>query len=135
MFYVVLVLLILDSFLLAAVVLLQAGQGGGLATLGGGTTDSVLGGRQAVTLLTRLSWWCGGIFLALALVLSILSSNRGVGGRSSLQERLRQGSAPVTAPTPAQLPLQGAPAPAGQQQAPAPTGTTPPATQQPGPSR
>ncbi|HEX6644155.1 MAG TPA: preprotein translocase subunit SecG, partial [Gemmatimonadales bacterium] len=70
MFYFILVLLILDALILATVILLQAGQGGGLASLGGsGSTDTVLGGRQAVTLLTRMSWWCGGIFLALALVL------------------------------------------------------------------
>ena len=94
MFYFILVLLILDALILAAVILLQAGQGGGLASLGGsGATDTVMGGRQAVTLLTRMSWWCGGIFLALSLVLSVVSANRGVGGRSELQERLRQGAA------------------------------------------
>jgi preprotein translocase subunit SecG len=111
MFYFILVLLILDALILAAVILLQAGQGGGLASLGGsGATDTVMGGRQAVTLLTRMSWWCGGIFLALSLVLSVVSANRGVGGRSELQERLRQGAAPAApAPAPANLPLQGTP--------------------------
>ena len=122
MFYFILVLLILDALILAAVILLQAGQGGGLASLGGsGSTDTVMGGRQAVTLLTRMSWWCGGIFLALSLVLSVVSANRGVGGRSPLQERLRQGTAPAAAaPAPANLPLQSAP-PAGDAAQPAPT--------------
>ena len=122
MFYFILVLLILDALILAAVILLQAGQGGGLASLGGsGSTDTVMGGRQAVTLLTRMSWWCGGIFLALSLVLSVVSANRGVGGRSELQERLRQGTAPVApAPTPANLPLQTTP-PATDAAQPAPT--------------
>lgn len=114
MFYFILVLLILDALILAAVILLQAGQGGGLASLGGsGSTDTVMGGRQAVTLLTRMSWWCGGIFLALSLVLSVVSANRGVGGRSELQERLRQGAAPAAAPAPANLPLQSTPPAAG----------------------
>jgi preprotein translocase subunit SecG len=100
-------LLILDALLLSVVVLLQAGQGGGLASLGGGGTDTVLGGRQAVTILTKLSWWCGGIFLALSLALSLVP--RG-GSSSAIQERLR-------AATPA----------APQQQAPLPLGpTTPP---------
>ncbi len=72
--------------ILSAVVLLQAGQGGGLASLGGATTDSVLGGRQAVTILTKLSWWCGGIFLALALLLSLVPRGR---SGSALQERIR----------------------------------------------
>ena len=61
MFAFLLTLLILDALLLSVVVLLQAGQGGGLASLGGATTDTVLGGRQAVTLLTKATWWCGGI--------------------------------------------------------------------------
>lgn len=122
MFYFILVLLILDALILAAVILLQAGQGGGLASLGGsGATDTVMGGRQAVTLLTRMSWWCGGIFLALSLVLSVVSANRGVGGRSELQERLRQGAAPAApAPAPANLPLQSTP-PATDAAQPAPT--------------
>ena len=64
MFAFLLTLLILDALVLSAVVLLQAGQGGGLASLGGATTDTVLGGRQAVTILHRLSWWCGGIWSA-----------------------------------------------------------------------
>ncbi|HLQ22868.1 MAG TPA: preprotein translocase subunit SecG, partial [Gemmatimonadales bacterium] len=87
MFYFLLVVLILDALLLSVVVLLQAGQGGGLASLGGsGTTDTVLGGRQAVTILTKATWWCGGIFLALSLILSFVP--RG-GSASALQERLR----------------------------------------------
>ena len=48
-----------------AVVLLQAGQGGGLASMGGGTTDLVMGGRQAVTILHKMSWITGGVFMFL----------------------------------------------------------------------
>ena len=44
-----------------------------------GRTDTVLGGRQAVTILTKLTWWCGGIFLLLSLVLSFVPR----GGNSS----------------------------------------------------
>jgi preprotein translocase subunit SecG len=100
-----LTLLILDALLLSTVVLLQAGQGGGLASLGGATTDTVLGGRQAVTILTKLTWWCGGIFLALSLVLSFVP--RGVGS-SEIQERLRATTPVAPAPS-APLPLGGAP--------------------------
>ena len=98
-----------------------------------GTTDTVLGGRQAVTLLTRMSWWCGGIFLALALILSVMSAGRGgVGGRSTLQERLRQTSAPAPQEAPVPLPLQGTTQPpAGQAAPPAET----PAAPQPQPVR
>jgi preprotein translocase subunit SecG len=102
MFALLVSLLILDALLLSVVVLLQAGQGGGLASLGGGGTDTVLGGRQAVTILTKLSWWCGGIFLVLSLVLSFVPRGR---SSSVLGERLR-------AATPA-APAQQAPLPLG----------------------
>ncbi|MGH7570091.1 MAG: preprotein translocase subunit SecG, partial [Gemmatimonadales bacterium] len=78
MSYFLIGLLVLDSLILASAVLLQAGQGGGLASLGGGSgTEVLMGGRQAVTLLTKMTWWCGGIFLFLALVLAIMSSQGG----------------------------------------------------------
>lgn len=101
MFAFLVTLLVLDALLLSVVVLLQAGQGGGLASLGGGGTDTVLGGRQAVTILTKLSWWCGGIFLVLSLVLSLVP--RG-GNSSALQERLRAAS-PAAPAQQAPLPL------------------------------
>jgi preprotein translocase subunit SecG len=139
MFAFLLTLLIIDALVLSAVVLLQAGQGGGLASLGGATTDTVLGGRQAVTILHRLSWWCGGIFLALALLLSLVPRGR---TGSALQERIRATTPAAPAPS-APLPLGGAPAqpPAQGQAAPATPGTAPatpepsggaPANKQPG---
>ena len=89
-----LTVLILDGIFLGVVVLLQSGKGGGLAAMGGGAaaTDGILGGRQATTMLTRATWTTGSIFMALALVLSIMSS------RAQLpQSILRQDLAP-TAP-------------------------------------
>ncbi len=105
-------ILLLVSILLMVVVLLQAGTGGGLAAMGGGaSTDTFFGGRQAVTILTKASWWLGGIFLFLALVLAGLSA-RGSTPTSVLDAE------PVSAPTPvappAQLPLDVEPAPAGE---------------------
>jgi preprotein translocase subunit SecG len=139
MFAFLLTLLIIDALVLSAVVLLQAGQGGGLASLGGATTDTVLGGRQAVTILHRLSWWCGGIFLALSLLLSLVPRGR---SGSALQERIRATTPAAPAPS-APLPVGGAPTPAPTQgqAAPGTPGTAPakpapsekaPATQQPG---
>ena len=71
-----LAILVLDGFFLGVVILLQAGKGGGLAAMGGGAaaTEGILGGRQATTMLTRATWTAGSLFMALALVLSILSS-------------------------------------------------------------
>ena len=79
LYSILLTILVLDAFLLVTVVLLQAGSGGGMASLGGGgsPTESFMGGRQAVTVLTKMSWWCGGIFLGLSLVLAGISSSAG----------------------------------------------------------
>jgi preprotein translocase subunit SecG len=119
MYTLLLVVLILDAIALAIAVLLQAGQGGGLAALGGsGGTDSFVGGRQAVTILTKLTWWTGGIFLGLALLLSIMSSQQ-VAPSSVLDNQ-------PAAPTP----VQTVPLPLEQEQA-AP-GQTPPPEQGPG---
>ncbi len=92
MYTFLLILLILDGLLLTVVVLLQSGKGGGLAAMGGAgtSTDSVIGGRQAATLLTKASWIGGGVFLALALVLSILSSRATVSD-SILRQEFQQG--------------------------------------------
>lgn len=122
MFGLLLALLIIDGLLLGIVVLLQAGKGGGLASMGGGAgTDTLIGGRQAATILTKASWICGGTFMTLALVLSIISS-RAAAPRSVLQEEFRRGTtqqqqgqpAPVQVPGTQPTPQQNAPA--GQQQ-------------------
>ena len=74
MYLFLLTILILDSFLLIAIVLLQAGKGGGLAAMGaaGAGTDSLFGSRQTATLLTKATWWAGGLFLLLSFVLTIV---------------------------------------------------------------
>jgi preprotein translocase subunit SecG len=71
-----LVLMVLDALLLIPIVLLQSGKGGGLAAMGGGAagTDTLFGGRQAATLLTKGTWWAGGAFLVLGVALSLVSS-------------------------------------------------------------
>src|SRR5881409_848961 len=100
-------ILILDALILATAVLLQAGQGGGLATMGGGAgTETIMGGRQATTLLTKVTWWTAGIFLSLALVLTFMSQ-AGTQVRSVLEG---QGQTPTpVAPTP--LPIETQPTP------------------------
>jgi preprotein translocase subunit SecG len=91
------VLLVIDALVLVPAILLQSGKGGGLAAMGGGaSTDTFLGGRQAVTLLHTVSWWAGGIFLVLSLTLAGLSS-RGASPRSVLEGQMAE-PAPVSAP-------------------------------------
>jgi preprotein translocase subunit SecG len=103
MFTFFLTILILASLTLGVAVLLQAGTGGGLAAMGGGaSTDSFLGGRQAATILTKATWWLGGVFLGLSLVLAGLSA------RSSQPTSVLDTMQP--APTPvAPAPSQGQP--------------------------
>ena len=131
---ILLVLLFIDSVILVIAVLLQAGKGGGLAASFGGVTssaDAILGTRQAGNLLTKASWWCGGLFLGIAFLLS-LSSSRGTQPRSILDQTFSP--APVVTP-PAQpntnvLPIQpvtptGDSKAATKAAAPAPTTKTP----------
>ncbi len=105
-----LTLIILDGLLLITVVLLQSGKGGGLAAMGGGAaaTDGVLGGRQATTLLTRTTWTTGTIFMALAMVLAIMSS------RSASPDSILRQDTPAGVPAAAQpiLPTTGGAVPA-----------------------
>jgi preprotein translocase subunit SecG len=119
-----LILLILDGLLMSVIVLLQAGKGGGLAAMGGGAgtmADSVIGGRQAATLLTKATWTTGGIFLGLALMLSVMSS-RSARPTSILQDEFR--------PTPIAPPvLPGTEPPAIPGTEPPPPGATPPPEQ------
>ena len=122
-----LVLLIIDSVVLVVAVLLQSGQGGGMAASFGGVSSSAssfMGTRQAGNLLTKASWWCGGLFLGLSFMLA-LASTRSRAPKSILDQTFTQ--PPITAP--ANAPAGGAnpavpltPAP----NATAPATTTPP---------
>ena len=119
------VLLTIDSLILIVAVLLQSGQGQGLAASFGGVSSSastLFGTRQTGNLLTKASWWSGGIFLFIAFLLS-LASARGRAPRSVLDQAFpNTPSAPTPAPAApanpnAQSPVPLTPAP--QQTAPA----------------
>ena len=115
------VLLTIDSILLIIAILLQSGQGQGLAATFGGVSSSassLFGTRQTGNLLTKASWWCGGIFLFLAFVLS-LASTRGRAPRSVLDQAFPNAPAPAPANAPSNagskapvVPLTPAPSPA-----------------------
>lgn len=117
MYTFLLIVLIIDALVLATAVLLQAGKGGGLAASFGGTSsssDSFLGTRQAGNLLTKTSWWAGGIFIFLAFVLQLMSASSRV-PTSILDQALTPGAqAPTAAPAPeagvqSAVPLEPAP--------------------------
>lgn len=128
--------LFVDAVLLVVAILLQAGKGGGLAATFGGVSssaDAILGTRAAGNLLTKASWWCGGLFLGLAFVLSLMST-RTRRPTSVLDEAFTAPPAATPAPRSAApaLPLEEAnPAsgtkaqPAGKAPAASPGATTP----------
>jgi preprotein translocase subunit SecG len=90
---------------------MQSGKGGGMAASFGGassSTDAVLGVRQAGNFLTATSWWAGGIFLALAFVLSMMSTRTRV-PESVLDQPLQTTPAPVTSAPTTPLPIETAP--------------------------
>ncbi|HYU54138.1 MAG TPA: preprotein translocase subunit SecG [Gemmatimonadaceae bacterium] len=121
-------LLIVDCIVLMMAILLQSGKGGGLAASFGGASsspDALIGIRQAGNLLTKVSWWGGGIFLGLAFVLQLMSTHTSA-PRSVLEKGLGTQPQNVAPPTSAPaVPLEPAPT----TRAPARTPTTkPPAT-------
>jgi len=125
-----LTLLILDCIVLIGAILLQSGKGTGLAANFGGASsspDAFIGIRQAGNLLTKASWWSGGIFLALSFILQIMSTHPAA-PRSVLEKGLGNPAATTPPPTSAPaVPLEPAPtnaAPSGTQNA-IPPATTP----------
>lgn len=119
-------LLVIDSLVLIAAVLMQSGQGGGIAASFGGVSSSAssfLGTRQTGTLLTKASWWCGGLFLGLSFLLSLMSSHSRA--PKSVLDQTFQTPAPVSAPAPGGAANPGVPlTPAGPANA-APSGAAP----------
>lgn len=102
MYTFLLVILILDSLVLIASVLMQAAKGGGLAASFGGVStaaDSFIGTRQAGNVLTKISWWTGGLFLFLAFVLQLMSTRA-----QAPESILDKGLTPPPASTPAPVP-------------------------------
>ncbi len=104
-------LLIIDALVLIVAILLQSGKGGGMAAAFGGassSSDALFGTRQAGNLLTKASWWCGGIFIGLAFILEI-SASRGRVPTSILDKSFAPSKAAPAQPRPA-APAANAPA-------------------------
>ena len=110
MYTFLLVILIIVSLVLITAVLLQAGKGGGLAASFGGassSSDAFLGTRQAGNLLTKVSWYGGGLFLLLAFVLQLMSVRRRVPSSVLDQPFSATPTAPAPkAATPPVIPLE-----------------------------
>ncbi len=66
----------LVSVFLVVVILMQASSGGGLSgTFGSTAASGLFGGRAAATVLSKVTTWLAILFMALAVVISIISSN------------------------------------------------------------
>ena len=81
------VVLVLDCLFLILLILIQLPKkeaGAGIA-FGGAATDALFGAGSG-TALTKITKYCAGVFLGLALFLSILNSHRG--GSDSLANKL-----------------------------------------------
>lgn len=87
-----LILHIIVSSMIIFVVLMQRPKSEGLGSaIGGATIDAVFGG-EGTNALQTITRWLGGIFFAVALLLSILYVREG-SVRSPIQEKLQ---APTT---------------------------------------
>ncbi len=107
------ILHVIVAVFLILVVLLQTGKRADLAgAFGGGGSQTAFGARGAATLLSRLTAWSAGIFMATSLLLALMSSS-GTGGGSVLDSA--PANAPISAPAPA------TPPPTDPTPAPAPT--------------
>ena len=86
------------SLLLIVVVLMQASQGGGLSGLSGGqTTNAMFGGRSTGNALSKFTTYLAGIFMGLALLISLISSPRPGSTGSVVEDAQQDGSiAPST---------------------------------------
>lgn len=97
--------LVLVCFVLMLLVLIQLPKkeaGAGLA-FGGGATDALFGAGSG-NALTKLTKWCGGLFLVLALAVGLLNVKRAHSGSSELRRALanqKPAAAPVAAAKPA----------------------------------
>ena len=111
------VVLVLDCLFLILLILIQLPKkeaGAGIA-FGGAATDALFGAGSS-TALTKITKYCSGLYLGLALFLSILNAHHGPGSGGSLTDKLRQKSsvAPTLIPTNA-VTSTSAPAPSALQ--------------------
>jgi preprotein translocase subunit SecG len=105
---------------LVVVVLLQSGKAADLAgAFGGMGSQTAFGPRGTATVLSKATTFAATVFMITSLTLAIISTRSGGGSASVLERSGSKKSAPAK---------PAAPAPAGQQQAPAPGGAQPTVT-------
>lgn len=77
--------------LLIIVVLMQSSKGGGLSgSFGGMGGQTIFGGRETASFLSKLTTYLAVIFMVTSLTLAFLSAGRGTGEQSSALRRAAQ---------------------------------------------
>jgi preprotein translocase subunit SecG len=97
MFTLIEILHVFTCLLLIGLVLLQGGENVDITAAFGGTSQAAFGPRGAVTLLAKVTWVLGAIFIFTSITLAVHASR---GGGSSVLENVPVKSAPaVPGPT------------------------------------
>jgi len=88
MYEILIVIHALVTFALIGIILMQknSGDGGGLAT--NSSSGSFLSGRSAATLVTRTTAILAGIFIALSLLIGIVTAKSGANGSASIMDKM-----------------------------------------------
>jgi preprotein translocase subunit SecG len=88
LYNIVLTLHVLVCIVLVVVVLMQSSKGGGLAgAFGGGGDQTVFGGHETATFLSKATTYLAVLFMVLSLALAFLTSKRVTGGERSVVRR------------------------------------------------
>jgi len=82
---ILLTLLIVVGVALTGLVLLQRSEGGALGMGGGG--GQLVSARGAANFLTRTTWWLGGAFFVLSLLITIILGNQS--GTGSITDQVK----------------------------------------------
>jgi preprotein translocase subunit SecG len=105
MYYALLTVFVIVALLLLILTLVQKGRGDVGSAFGSGMGQTIFGAGGVETILTKATYWLGGVFLVLAILLSLVP--RGEKG-SVVEERLRD-EGPPAAQTGGPRPQEGRP--------------------------
>jgi preprotein translocase subunit SecG len=92
MIHLVEILHVVVCLLLIGGVLLQGGENVDITAAFGGTSQAAFGPRGSVTLLAKITWVLGAVFIATSITLAIHASR---GGGGSVLEKVPAKSAPA----------------------------------------
>ena len=91
LFNLILGLHVVNCIVLIIVVLLQSSKGGGLAgAFGGGGGQTMFGGAETATFLSKITTYLAVAFMVLALILAFMSARRSTTPRSVIRQAAQQ---------------------------------------------